>query len=193
MERRVVISARRFAHRIPMSSERRLSSDHRVLLARGFTILEMVIYTAIVGMILSTVVYVTNTVYNVRARVSTSSVVHESVVYAQDRILTSLHSATAVVIPASGASSTLQLTMPDATRDPTTYSLSGGQIWVKEGTKAKLPLTSSEVSVSNLEFLRGSNLPPIIRVQITADRRNANRAYSAPLSVTTTAAIRLEQ
>lgn len=178
---------------VSMSFERRSLSNHRVLFARGFTILEMIIYTAIVGMILTTVVYVTNTVYNVRARVSTSSVVHESVVYAQDRILTSLHAATAVVVPASGASSTLQLTMPDPMRDPTVYSLSGGRIWVKEGTKAKLPLTSSEISVSNLEFMRGTNLPPIIRIQITADRRNAKRAYSAPLSVTTTAAIRLEQ
>lgn len=140
-----------------------------------------------------TVVYVTNTVYNVRARVSTSSVVHESIIYAEDRILTSLHAATSVTVPASGSSSTLQLVMPDATRDPTIFSLSGGQIWIKEGTKARLPLTSSEVNISDMQFTRGANNPPIIRIQITGDRRNAKKAYSAPLSVTTTAAIRLEQ
>lgn len=159
----------------------------------GFTIIEMLLYTAIVGMILVTVVYVTSTVYNIRARVSTSSVVHESMAYAKDRILVSLHAATAVTIPASGTSSTLQLAMPDAMRDPTIISLSNGRIWIKEGSKARLPLTSVEVSISDLQFIRGTSVPPLIRIQMTGDRKGAKAAYSAPLTLTTTGVIRLEQ
>lgn len=160
---------------------------------RAFTIVEMMMYTAIVGMILVVVVYVTSTVYNVRARVASASVVHESMEYAQDRISILLHAATAVTIPSSGTSSTLQLTMPDTARDPTIISLSGGQVWIKEGTKPKLPLTSAEVAISDLQFTRSAANPPVMRMQMTGDRKNAKTSYSAPLTLTTSAGIRLEQ
>lgn len=167
--------------------------DLHLTLRSGFTILEMIIYTAIVGMILVTTVYVTSTMYNVRARVNSSSIVHESMEYAEKRILISLHGATAVTFPASGSSSTLQLTMPDAAMDPTIFSLAGGQIWIKEGSQANLPLTSSEVDISELQFIRGTSVPPVIRIQMSGDRRDAKASYSAPLTLTTSGVIRLEQ
>lgn len=176
-----------------MEVQRVRKYSRSLIFRSGFTILEMLIYTAIVGMILTTTVYVTSTIYNIRARVSSSSVVHESMVFAQKRVLTTLHNATAVTFPLSGTSSTLSLTMPDAQRDPTVYWLQGGQIWVKEGSKAGLPLTSSEVTISSLQFTRGANEPPVIRVQISGDRKNAKAAYSAPLTLTTSGVIRLEQ
>jgi type II secretory pathway pseudopilin PulG len=159
----------------------------------GFTILEMIIYTAIVGMIMVTVVYVMNTTYNVRARVSSSYVVHESMEFAEERMAASLHNANAVVIPASGTSSTLQLSMSDAALDPTIYSLSNGQIWLKEGTRANLPLTSSEVTISSLQFMRGTSTPPLIRILMIGNTKNAKGSYSAPLTLTTSAIIKLDQ
>lgn len=150
----------------------------------------MIIYTAIVGMILATVIYVTSTTYNVRARVASSSIVHESMEFATKRIIASLHDAEVVLIPANGTSSTLQLSMSDSTQDPTTYSLSNGQILLKEGTKASLPLTSSEVMIKSLQFIRGTSTPAVIQVIMAGDRKNAKASYSAPFSVTTSAAIR---
>lgn len=113
--------------------------------------------------------------------------------FAEDRILSSIHNASAVTFPASGSSSTLQLTMPDATRDPTIYSLYNGQVWIKEGTKEKLAITSSEVTISSLQFIRGTSIPPVIQIQMAGDRKDAKAAYSAPLTLTTSGIVRLEQ
>lgn len=159
----------------------------------GFTILEMIIYTAIIGMILVTVVYVMNTTYQVRARVGSSSVVHESMDFAKKRIAASLHNASGIIVPASGTSSTLRLTMPDVALDPTVYTLSNGQIWIKEGSKENLPLTSSEVTISSLQFMRGTSTPPLIRIVLSGNRKDAQGPYSTPLTLTTSAVIRLEQ
>jgi Tfp pilus assembly protein PilE len=165
----------------------------RLTFRSGFTIIEMLMYTAIVGMIMATTIYVTTTMYNVRARVNSSSIVHESMEFAEKRIVASLHDASAVTNPASGASSQLTLSMPDDAKDPTVFTLTGGQIYMKEGSRDNLPITSSEVDISSLQFTRGTSEPPVVRIQMTGDRRDARASYSAELTLTTSGIIRLEE
>lgn len=159
----------------------------------GFSILEMLIYTGILGIILATTIYVTTTMYNVRARVSSSSIVHETMEFAQKRITSALYEAVSVTTPSSGSSSTLELVMQDAEKSPTRITFVDGQIWMKEGAEENLPLTTSEVEISELEFTRGLGTPPVVRIVMSGDRKNAKASYSAPLTLTTSAIIRLEE
>lgn len=53
---------------------------------------------------------------------------------------------------ATTAAATLDLDMPDAPRDPTTFRVTSGVLQVRQGTGAFVSLTTNDVAVSALQF-----------------------------------------
>lgn len=161
--------------------------------AKGFTILELLIYTAIVGMTLVSMIFVTQTMYDIRARVRTSALVREHVGFVLTRAMSSVRQASAVTLPVGGsATSTLELVTAVTSTNPTVFLLRDGRVYLKEGASEELPLTSDEIEITGLLFTCSEDDPPLVHAEISGDRRNAEGFYTAPLTLTGAATVRRE-
>lgn len=159
--------------------------------AKAFTLIELMIYTAITAMMMASIVFTTKTMYDARARVRTAAIVHEQVRFVIDRVTATVRESEAVTFPLSGAaSSSLSVTVDGATH---AFRLSGGRLYLKEGSAQELPLTSDEVSISSATFTRSGTTPPIVRVEASGDLRDPNGAYQYPFTLTGSASVRREQ
>ncbi len=157
---------------------------------RGFTLIEIIIYTLIVSSILVSMVYITRTMYETRARVRASIILQENLRFALARITDKIREADGVVTPESGSGSVLSLAMNDPADDPTTVTLADGIILMSEGGGANNALTSSEVEVVGLTFTRSSGETPIVRIEMSGQLRNVLGPYQTSLTFTNSAAIR---
>ncbi|MDO8435751.1 MAG: prepilin-type N-terminal cleavage/methylation domain-containing protein, partial [bacterium] len=100
---------------------------------RGFTLIEVLLYTALLGIILGTFVLTTTTVLESRAKSQTALMLNEGMRYAMERIAYRIANASAVTLPASGTGPALTLTMPTPSQNPTAFTLSGGVIMIAQG------------------------------------------------------------
>ena len=142
-------------------------------------------------MILASLVFVSNVMYDARARVRTSAIVHEHVQFAVERAMASLREASSVTTPAAGTTSTtLQLVMADASINPTKFYVTSGQMYLQMGSSTSLPITSTEIKITSATFTTANTSPSVVRVEISANKTNAKGAYSSPFTLTGTATIR---
>lgn len=100
-----------------------------------------------------------------RAKVQTHIEAQEQARLAEDHLIYEIRRAKALVASsnfginlAASSGSSLGLTMPDAAKSPTTFSVASGILYIQQGANAKVALTSNDVSVTNLTF---SNLSPV--------------------------------
>lgn len=87
--------------------------------------------------------------------------------------------------PAAGTSSTFSLKMADAAKNPTLFYLSGGALWMQEGTSAAVRLTSSEVTVTVLQFTNVSyaSTPGTVRIKMTVQSNNFEKTFYTTTNV----------
>ncbi|MCW1891718.1 MAG: type II secretion system GspH family protein [Candidatus Uhrbacteria bacterium] len=159
--------------------------------AQAFTLIELMIYTAITASMMAAIVFTTKTMYDARARVRTAAIVHEQVRFILDRVTATVRESETVTFPSAGsASSSLSVTVSGNTY---AFRLAQGRMYLKEGSAQELPLTSNEMLISSATFTRSNTNPPIIRIQVSGDVRNANGAYEYPFTLTGSASVRREQ
>lgn len=91
-----------------------------------------------------------------------------------------IQNASLVDMAADVSSSSLRLRMSDASKDPTTISVSGGTIFVTEGAGAAVPLTSSRVSATALTFVKRENPGgrDIVNISFTLSYNTNNPVYA---------------
>ncbi|MBI4133382.1 prepilin-type N-terminal cleavage/methylation domain-containing protein [Candidatus Uhrbacteria bacterium] len=157
---------------------------------RGFTLIEVLIYMAILGVMLLNIVELTSGTFDLRGRARASLTIEENLRFVLSRVVARIYDADGITAPATGTTSTLTLDMLDATENPTTITLSNGAVLLTEGTNAAIPLTSDEVTVTTLSFTRLSGTPPGVRIDITGELAAAAGVYQSVLSLSTTAVIR---
>lgn len=164
---------------------------------RGFTLVEILIYTALLGVIMSAVVLVSHAMLQARAKTRAGLILEENLRYALTRIVGRVHDMSEIVLPLTGTDDTLVLATTDPGELPTTIALENGLITIAGGigatlslAGAPLPLTSAEVEVTTLSFMRLSAIPGAVRVSITGRLRDAMGAYQSTLTVLDTAVIR---
>ena len=114
---------------------------------RGFSIIETILYVAVLIMIMGTMVIF---LVNVVRRESKVTMVLE----VNQKINSIIRNSKDAPVPADGggSGSTLSLTMPDANLSPTVFTVTNGTLTMQQGTAAAVPLTSSAVKVSSLTF-----------------------------------------
>lgn len=143
---------------------------------QGYTLIELLLYVVIVGMLLTSVVGFMGTATDARVKNQAIAEVDDQGIAVMDYITQTIRNATSISAPAAGgvAASSLTLVVPTASLSPTVFSLSGTTLQVKEGTAAAIALTSSDVQVSNLSFknLTRSGTIGIIQVSFTLSRVN---------------------
>jgi prepilin-type N-terminal cleavage/methylation domain-containing protein len=145
---------------------------------QGYTLIELLLYVAIVGALLTGVTFFYSTVASARVKNQTISEVNSQGVAAMDYLTQTVRNATAITVPAVGASgASLTLTVPTAGLSPTVFSLTGTTpiaLQVKEGAAAALPLTNDDVQISGLTFknLSRASTPGVVQISFVIGRVN---------------------
>ncbi len=149
----------------------RVSKKHKRVFARkGFTLVELLLYVAIVSLMVSTIVYFSITILEARVKNQTIAEVEQQGVQVMQIIAQTVRNSTDINAPAQGTSAaTLSMNTYTGSNNPTIFDVSGGVIRMKEGSGSPVPLTNSRVTVSGLTFqnLSRANTPGVIRVQFT--------------------------
>jgi len=151
---------------------------------KGFTLIEVLIYIAIIGIVITSFVTFALSIGNSRSQTYVVQEVHANARTALDLISQKIRSADDVVSPTEGNSeSSLELSNPNLT-----FSVSNGVLNI--GSTA---ITSDEVNVSSVSF---TNLAPLgerdnIRVQMTVEcRGDGSKEYEYSQSLQTAISIR---
>lgn len=123
--------------------------------ARGFTLIELVVYISIVSGVLLIAVVLSIDLLRGRAKSTALEVVNQNGRLVLERITTVVRNANLVnaVDSVFGTSpGRLSLQMPDGAVNPTVFDVSGATLRVAEGTGTPVPLTSPDVEVTSLIF-----------------------------------------
>ncbi len=157
---------------------------------KGFTLIEVLIYMALMAVMLLGMVQLTTSIFDLRARTRSGIVLEENLRFALVSVAERVKAAADITSPGAGSSDSLTLDMVDATLDPTTFSLANGILMITEGASGAGRLTSSEVEVTTFTVTRLAGTPPSVRLLITGQLRNATGPYQSVLSISTTAVVR---
>lgn len=172
-----------------------LGPKARCFCKEGFTLIEFILYIGIVGIILTIAGAIGLNVLLGKARLMAAEEVSQNTRFIMEKITERVRNAEAINSPAPGTSaSTLSLQVADSAKNPTVFDLSGGVVRIKEGSGPNVALSSSEVTVTDLQFSNTSyaNTPGTVRVQMTTEFNNPDnrREYNFSKTFYTTANIR---
>lgn len=164
--------------------------------ARGFTLLEFIIYFALLATVMTTITSFTLSIITAQAKGKVIAEVETGTRLALARILRAVRTADSVNAGGStfdADNGVLSLNNDSTGSATTTFDLVGGAVRIRElGTT--VPLTTSYVNVSKLRFIKDSqtNGDVTISVQITGNyvSTNADRNFVYIGSTSGTAMIR---
>lgn len=126
---------------------------------RAFTLLELLIFTAIFAVVMAGAVTVLVAVTRVQSRQSGATDVETQGQFVVQQIGNYVQSARIVDLPQDVATGTLTLREAGPTNDPTSITAASGTIYLQQGaTGALQAMTTNKVTVSNLSFTRHYNL-----------------------------------
>jgi len=152
--------------------------------SKGFTLIEVLIYIAIIGIVITSFITFAMSIGSSRTKTYVVQEVHANARVALDLISQKITLADDVVSPAEGNSgSSLELDNPDIT-----FSVNNGVLKIDDTA-----ITSDEVNVFSLSF---TNLAPSgerdnIRVQMTVEYRgDGSKEYEYSQSLQTAISIR---
>jgi Tfp pilus assembly protein PilW len=160
---------------------------------RGSTLIEFLLYFALLGILMLAATKVILSVLDGKAKLDSIDEVSENGRFALDRIALAVRNADVLVLPATGTSGGyMSLIMPTASSSPTSFGLSGGVLQMKEGTSASTSLTTDDVTVSGLTFqnLTATDAPGTVQVQMTVSSTNAQPSLNYGLLFLQTTAVR---
>ncbi|HSX07132.1 MAG TPA: prepilin-type N-terminal cleavage/methylation domain-containing protein [Candidatus Saccharimonadia bacterium] len=161
----------------------------------GYTLIELILYVAILGILLTATVGFFGMIADARVKSQTISEVNDQGTFAIDYLTQTVRNATSITTPLTSTSgSSLTLVVPTASLSPTIFSLSGTTLQVQEGAGAAVALTNSKVQVTNftVKNLTRSGTSGIVQISITLSRVNTagRNEYDYTQTFTTSAAVR---
>jgi type II secretory pathway pseudopilin PulG len=161
----------------------------------GYTLIELLLYVALIGTLLTSVVGFFTLMADARVKNQTINEVNDQGVFVMDSITQSLRNASSITSPTIGTSGTsLTIAMPTSSINPTVFNLSGTTMQLKEGTNTAVSLTNSKIQVTALTVknLSRSGTPGLAQISFTLARINtAGRSeYDYQKTFTTSVAIR---
>ncbi|MDA2936200.1 type II secretion system GspH family protein [Patescibacteria group bacterium AH-259-L05] len=149
----------------------------RYSLRSGFTLIETLVYVAIIGIVIVSFVTFSISISNSRNKAYVTTEVQENARIALEVIRQRIHAANNVTIGSSTFDTDpgiLSLQVADTSRNPTIIDLTAddGSLRITEGVNSPVIITSDEVRVVNLVFtnLTSPNISrENIRIEITVD------------------------
>lgn len=126
----------------------------------GFSLLELLIFSAIFTMVILAFITILVAVVRVQARQYAAAEVNQQSQFLLQQIQYHVERSSLVELPQDVATSTLKLRMSATSSDPMYIFLSGGVVYLQRTDGgAQNPLTSNKVIVSDLTFTKRSNAP----------------------------------
>ena len=164
---------------------------------KGFTILEFVIYVALLGIVVTSAAMFAMHFTITQMKAATYAKASRNAQFAMARIESEVAQATSINVGSStfGSNPGL-LTLVTATggTNPTVFAVSGGQLTVQQGAGSAVPLTDPSMTVEEftLENLIPNGRAQYIRVHIkvTIPAGNAFQDVSASVNLDTTVHVR---
>ena len=143
---------------------------------KGSTLVEILIYVAILGMVISSFIYFAVSISDSRGKVYVEQEVQANSRVALNLITQKILSANGVNVGSSVFDldpGSLSLSMADGAKNPTIISLTAddGQVQIQEGLSGAVSITSDEVRVTNLVFtnLTSTSDKPNIKIELTVE------------------------
>lgn len=160
----------------------------------GYTLIELLLYVAIVGMLLASITLFFGIVADARVKNQTVSEVNDQAVSAMDYMTQTIRNASSITSPSVGTSgASLTLVVPTGSLSPTVFNLNGTTLQVKEGAASAVALTSSDVHITSLVFknLTKTSTNGIVQISFTMIRANPNgrNEYDFQKTFTTSAEV----
>ncbi len=143
----------------------------------GFTLIEFMIYTAIVVFLIGTLTLTAVNALNARMKVSAMERVTLSAESAMNNITYAVQNAKAVNSAEGGS---LSLDVYPEHDNPTMFSIDNGRLMIKKGTKDAVPITGERVEVTNLSFNNPSTR--MVEIAITIEHINPQGILSYEFS-----------
>jgi len=161
----------------------------------GFTLVELLLYFAILSLIITMVSGFIFLSYQSRIKATVVAEVEQQGNQTMNIILQNIRNASGITAPATGASAaSLTLTQYNGTVSPTVFDLSGGTLRITEGANPAVNITSNRVTASSVTFqnLTNGTSPGTVRVQFTLAHNNPSNQgeYSYSKVFTSTASLR---
>jgi len=128
-------------------------SHKRFTSTKGFTLIELTIYIAmVVGLLLVATSFAWN-IINSRSKAFTVQEVEQNGRLIMEKFSQAARQATDITMPAVGASGTsVSFTMKESAKSPTVFMVSGNNITFKEGSGAAIQLNADAVQIQSGSF-----------------------------------------
>ena len=136
----------------------------------GFTLLEVVLYIAIVGLLLTTVGLLVNATNQAKAREAIRQEVEEQGSHVLEVITSTVRNASALTTPAiSSTGAVLSVDVDTSSASPTAFTLVDGALFITEGSGTPVALTNTHVVATDfvVQNLSYAWTPGTIRVNFT--------------------------
>ncbi len=149
----------------------------------GFTLVELILYIAIVTIFMTGVIYFTSDIVYGRVKSQVHQEVNQNIRFASKRIMYEIRNASSVTV----SPSSITLGSTDVGRNPTVIDVFGNRLRIGYGGNQYF-LTSNKVTVSNLSFTDLStagttNVKFSITIDSTGDRREFQKSETYETSV----------
>lgn len=162
----------------------------------GFTLIEIILYVALLSIILSGAIAVAWDMIYGRVKVRTQQELNYQIRFAMTRINYEIRNASAIN---SVAATSISLAQADVARNPTIIDLSGGRLRIGWSSSGSCPvatpcfLTSSDVVISSLNFSNFSNAgSKHIQTELTAATLGSKPEYQSTQTVKTSAEVQAD-
>lgn len=147
-------------------------SEEFNVMKKGFSIIEFLIYIAILAIAIAAMGLILSNVFRVGARTDVIQEVSHNGRFAMQRIGQTVRESSGIIKPEPETEGNrLELSFDEApVKDPTVFYVSGGKLIIKEGNGGDIELTTSRVAVKKLVFKKVSE--DSVRVEMNISFNN---------------------
>ncbi|MBI5466118.1 MAG: prepilin-type N-terminal cleavage/methylation domain-containing protein [Candidatus Kerfeldbacteria bacterium] len=165
------------------------------LAIRGFSLLELIIYIAILAVLLMVIVGLASTSSQSSSAEEARAEVQQNLRFSLDTISSAVRRAASINTPTAGGSgSALSLAMSDGSKNPTVFDLSSQVLRITEGAGIAQALTNNRVKVTSIGFQHLANASPAkptIQITLTIAYNDLGRSvYQYSKTEQTTVSLR---
>lgn len=156
----------------------------------GFTLVEMILYIAIVSIFMTGLVYFTWDVIYGRVKSFVHQEVNQNTRFASKRVTYEIKNAMGVNALTANS---ISLAMADSSRNPTVIDVASGRIRIGYGTSGNCPLANpcfltsnkvdSSLSFTDLSSGNSTNVKFVLTVASTGDRQEFNKSETIETAV----------
>ena len=151
------------------------TTNYKLQTSKGFTLLELILYVSIAGVILLVVSIFLSTILQSRIKNQTVSEVEQQGAQVMQLITQTIRNAEDISAPSQGISgASLTLDVVDLSDDPTIFDLSSGVIRITEGVDSPINIINSRINVSGLSFhnLSKTDTAGTVKIVFTLSHKN---------------------